>query len=343
MQTINLKVAHQFIKDIAVDAREPIMVWGQPGVGKSELVAQITEEYGAVMCDVRLSQYDSVDLRGIPDVDRVAKLTDWVPPSTLPFKGNKHFDETQMCFLFLDELTSASQSVQAAAYQLINDRGVGEHELHDNVIVIAAGNRDGDRGATNRMPTPLANRFTHIEVGVDIEPFSEYAMRKGLSPVGVAFLNFRKNLLSTFDPSRPDKAFATPRTWVKALKYFANPKLSDEVRSAAMAGAVGEGPAVELMGFEKIWKSLPKISDIVKDPKGTPVSEDMATRYAVAVAISGSMDLSNVGPLHTYLIRLAPEFVVLAWKLALTRDQRLYEADEYMDLATRCKAVFSIS
>lgn len=341
MQVINLKAARDFVKYIAIEMREPVMLWGQPGVGKSEVIAQLAKEYGADLCDIRLSQYDSVDLRGIPVPDVGAMLTHWVPPSTLPFAGNDNFDPKRVCFLFLDELPNAIQGVQAAAYQLINDRACGEHKLHDNVIVIAAGNRDGDRGATNKMPTPLANRFTHTEIGVDVEVFSEYAISKGLSPVAVAFLNFRKNLLSTFDPSKPDKAFATPRTWVKAMRYFDHPTMSDHMRLVAMSGAVGEGPAVELNGFAKIWQSLPKISEIVKNPDTISISDDLSTRYAVAVMVSGSMNLENVSALHRYLKRLSADMVVLAWKLALVRDTRLYEADEYMDLSRTYKAVFA--
>lgn len=340
MLTANMKLVKSTIEHVAVRKREPLMLWGQPGAGKSEGVAQLAAKYNGELVDIRLSQYDSVDLRGIP-VPVGTELTYWVPPSTLPFKGNKNFDETRLCFLFLDEITSASQAVQAASYQLINDGGVGEHKLHDNVIIIAAGNRDGDRGATNRMPTPLANRFTHIELGVDVESFSEYAASKGMSPVGIAFLNFRKPLITTFDPSSPAKAFATPRTWSKALDYFADEEMPADVRRASMVGAVGEGPATELLGFAEVWQSLPRIKDIVADPRGIPVSDDLATRYAVAVAISGSMSLTTVTPLHTYLKRLSPEFLILAWKLALSRDASLYEADEYMELAEKYKAVFT--
>jgi hypothetical protein len=188
------------------------------------------------LCDIRLSQYDSVDLRGIPVPH--AGMTVWHAPITLPFKGNAAFSEDDVpIFLFLDEINSAAPSVAAVAYQLINDRSVGEHRLMDNVRVVAAGNREQDRGVTNRMPTPLANRFTHVEVDVDVNAWCWWAQEEGLPAEGIAFMQFRKNLLSTFDPAKPDKAFATPRSWEKALLYYADKSMPEHIKQAAMSGA----------------------------------------------------------------------------------------------------------
>lgn len=340
MHTISIPELMLFVDNVAVKLREPVMIWGQPGVGKSEAIHQLAQKHDALMCDVRLSQYDSVDLRGIPDVDKATHLTVWNAPSTLPFKGNPRFDDkVALIFLFLDEINSAQPSVAAVAYQLINDRRVGEHELMDNVVVIAAGNRDGDRGVTNRMPTPLANRFTHVEVGVSVDAWCEWATAKGLPAIGVAFLQFRKPLLSTFDPAKADKAFATPRTWYKALKYYST-AMPEQTRQAAMAGAVGDGPAAEFWGFVDVWQKMIPMSELIKNPLKVAIPEEAAMLYAVTVAVSGSMSMATIAPLHQFLLRLAPEFCVLAWQLALKRDTSLETSREFLDFAKKYKAVF---
>lgn len=338
MQVININEAKQMIRHIAVPMKEPIMFWGQPGCGKSEAVAQTAKDAGASLIDIRLSQYDSVDLRGIP-VPHENGLTVWHAPSTLPFVGNDAFSDDQMHYLFLDEINAAASSVAAVAYQLINDRQVGEHRLKDNVVVIAAGNRESDRGVTNRMPTPLANRFTHYEVGVDVDTWCEYAQSIDLPAVGIAFLQFRKPLLSTFDPSKPDKAFATPRTWVKALRYY-TADIPETVRMASITGSIGEGPAAELMGFVEVWKSMIPVDEIIADPKGVALPEELSTRYAVAVNVSGSMSPDTAAPLHTFLQRLDPEYVVLAWQLALKRDESLFGTPEFLEFSKEYRAVF---
>lgn len=344
MHSISISAMKTMIQHIGMDMREPLMFWGQPGVGKTEGVVQLCAETGGHLVDVRLSQYDSVDLRGIPGIDRGDNLTVWHAPSTLPFKGNKRFSHLQdlPIFLFLDEINSASPPVAAVAYQLVNEKRVGEHELMDNVIVIAAGNRDTDRGVTNRMPLPLANRFTHAEIVVSVDDWSLWAQKAGLPPVGVAFINFRKPLLSTFDPSKPDKAFATPRTWAKALGYYANDKMPTSTKHAAMAGAVGDGPATEFWAFVDIWSKITPIDRILKDPTGVSLPDDKepGMSYAMAVSVSGHMTKKNITPLHTYLMRLAPEYTVLGWTLAVKRDGTLDETREFIEFAKKHRAIF---
>ncbi len=367
MQVISIPDMIDTVHYVAVGQREPCMYWGKPGVGKSKgihkaavmlLAAGGLTATGKLchaagcnrLVDIRLSQYDSVDLRGIPFVDERAPtaeelryaLTTWAKPATLPFKGNPNFIEDKTpILLFLDEINSAAPSVAAVAYQLVNDRAVGEHELMDNVVVLAAGNREQDRGVTNRMPTPLANRFTHFEVDVDVDAWCFHAQEMGWSPEGVAFMQFRKPLLCTFDPGKPDKAFATPRTWEKALNYYADARMPDHIKQAAMAGAVGEGPAAEFWGFVDVWGKMPKMSDIIAKPESVPVPEEAAMRYAVAVAISGTMDHKVVPPLAIYLERMDPEFGVLAWQLALRRDPTISGTNEFIQFSKKYRAIFA--
>lgn len=340
MQVISIPDLKDMITHVGVRQREPIMAWGKPGVGKSDAVRQAAIAHGATLVDIRLSQYDSVDLRGIPVPH--AGMTVWHAPITLPFKGNSAFieDETPI-FLFLDEINSAAPSVAAVAYQLINDRAVGEHKLMDNVVVVAAGNREQDRGVTNRMPTPLANRFTHVEIDVDVDAWCYWAQEAGLHPAGIAFMQFRKPLLCTFDPSKPDKSFATPRSWKKALTYYADNQMPDHTKQAAMAGAIGEGPAAEFWGFVDVWGKMPRMEDIEAKPDKVPVPDEAAMRYAVAVAISGTMTPKNIPPFHTYLQRMDPEFAVLAWQLALRRDATVSGTKEFIEFSKKYRSIFA--
>lgn len=345
MQVISIPDMKDAITHVAVRHREPLMFWGKPGVGKSEGIKQAAVDHKAELCDIRLSQYDSVDLRGIPVP--IEDMTVWNAPITIPFMGTRNPDftsaaaEGRLIFLFLDEINSAAPSVAAVAYQLINDRAVGEHKLMDNVVVVAAGNREQDRGVTNRMPTPLANRFTHYEIDVDVDAWCFWAQQAGLPAEGVAFMQFRKPLLSTFDPAKPDKAFATPRSWRKALTYYADASMPDHTKQASMAGAIGEGPAAEFWGFVDVWLKMPKMSDIIAKPGTTPVPEEAAMRYAVSVAVSGTLDHKTVTPLSTYLERMDPEFGVLAWQLALRRDPTISGTAEFITFSKKYRAIFA--
>lgn len=341
MQKLSIPDAVAMIRWVAYDMREPVMFWGPPGIGKSEGVNEMVSEMNGIMVDVRLSQYDSVDLRGFPGVDKDTDQTVWHPPSTLPFKGNPNFPDDKPIWVFFDEINSAVPAVLAVAYQAINERRIGEFEFKDNVYIVAAGNRETDRGVTNRMPLPLANRFTHVEGVESVDAWCHWGQRTGkVPPVGIAFIQFRKVLLMTFDPANAEKAFATPRTWVKAMKYYMS-SMPENLKMAAMAGAVGDGPAGEFWGFVDVWQKMIPIQEIIKNPTTVliPGEDEMGLRYAIAVNVSGHMSKKTIAPLSAFLSRMDVELSVLAWQLALKRDTSLDQTDEFVTFAQKHKAV----
>lgn len=341
MQKLSIPDAVAMIRHTAIALEEPVMFWGAPGIGKSEGVNQMVEDLDGIMVDIRLSQYDSVDLRGFPGVEKDTDQTVWHPPSTLPFVGNDRFPDDKLVVLFLDELNSAVPAVMAVAYQLVNEKRVGEHKLKPNVRVVAAGNRETDRGVTNRMPLPLANRFTHVEGIESVDAWCLWGQRTGkVPPVGIAFMQFRKPLLMTFKPDTTEKAFATPRTWAKAMKYY-TASMPEHLKMAAMAGAVGDGPAAEFWGFVDIWQNMIPIEQIIKNPDKVPLPKEseMGLRYALTINVSGHMDKKTAKPLSVFLARLDPEFAVLAWQMAIKRDDQLDQTPEFMDFAKKHKGV----
>jgi hypothetical protein len=265
----------------------------------------------------------------------------------MPFIGNDAFPDDQPILLMFDELNSAQDDgVLAVCYQIINERRCGEHMLKPNVRIIAAGNRETDRGVTRRMPTPLANRFTHAEVAPDPEAVVYHFQQVGLPRLCLGFLLFRKPLLSTFDPAKPDKAFATPRTWEKAFRYWADDQLPETIRAAAISGAVGEGPASEFLAFTQLAGRVVPISRILSDPRGAPLPEDEGMCWAVSMNVSGEMTKKNATPLAKYMERIGedrrfgPEYVIAAWQLALKRDDTLDETPEFMTMARTYRAAF---
>lgn len=346
MNPVSADDLKDIIRHVAVRRRKPIFVWGKPGIGKSQIVAQVAAEFGCdesnnQFVDIRLGQYDSVDLRGIP-VPHDDGTTVWNMPATLPFKGNKKFNaKAKYIFIFFDEMNGAEKNVLGVTYQILQDRRVGEHVLMDNVVIICAGNRETDRGVTSRMPTPVANRLKHFELIEDPDAVCFHFQELGLPAVGIAFIQFRKNLLSTFNPASPNKAFATPRSWESALQDFADEKMPDKIKRQSILGTIGKGPALEFFGFVEIWHKVIPVSKIVKDPMGVELPKEESMRYATAVNISGSLDLKNCGPLHKFLSRMEPTYCILAWHLAVKRDKSLFATNEYLKMANEYKEVFA--
>ncbi len=271
--------------------------------------------------------------------------TVWNVPAVLPFKGVKQFAGiTDPIYWFLDEVNAAQLPVLAVAYQIILDRCCGEHELMDNVIIVAAGNREGDKGVTTRMPQPLANRFAHVEVVADVNAVGEYFQSIGVPPECIAFLHFRKVLLNTYEAAikSGDKAFATPRSWEVAFDFYRDRgTVSEKVIRAAVAGAVGVGQATEFLNFVQVWEKVIPIKQILADPSSCPIPDEPSMRYAVAMNCSGSMEEDTVDALHTYLSRMDPEFVVMAWQLAIKRQPKLFTTAAFLKFSKQYRAVFS--
>lgn len=330
MQVINIPTMKSMIRHLGVAKHRPLWFRGRSGIGKTEAIHEVAAELGAVMCDIRVSQYEGIDFRGIPDIQQ--GMTVWNLPATLPFKGNPKFSEDGApIFLFLDEADQGEPSTAAVCYQLINERRVGEHILMDNVVLVAASNLATDRGVHNRVPSPLNNRFTHAELVADVKPWSAWAAKAGYHAGLIGFLNFRSELLHTFDPNNPQIAFATPRSWSFVNSDMEDPNLTNEVRIAAMSGSVGEGPAVELTAFLEIMASIVPIEEIIANPTKVAVSDKLDMQWAMATHVAGHMTKDNATPLHTFLSRLEPEMVVMAWTLALNRDEDIVDSDAFLN------------
>ncbi|MEZ5542731.1 MAG: MoxR family ATPase [Pseudomonadota bacterium] len=258
----------------------PVMLWGPPGVGKSQMVAQVAERHGMPVIDIRLSQMEPSDLRGIPF--RAEGHVEWAVPAMLP-DAQRHGAQG---ILFLDEITSVPPSVSAAAYQLILDRRLGAYTVPDGWAIFAAGNRQGDRGVTYTMPAPLANRFSHFEVDVNLDDWVAWAYAHDIDERLIAFLRFRPELLFEFDPAHNPVAFPSPRSWEfahRALHKFGDlPGLLTE----ALQACVGQAAGIELSAFIEHLDKLPDIDAIVRGEK-VRVPKETDLQYAVAAALVG--------------------------------------------------------
>lgn len=343
MQVISLPTMKSMIAQIGIKKRRPLYFHGPSGVGKSEGVHQSALENEGTIVDIRVSQYESVDFRGIPDIQQ--GTTVWNMPATLPFKGNPKFemcDADKPIILFLDEVNQGDPSVLSVLYQLINDRRVGEHELLDNVAMICAGNRAKDRGVMTKFPAPLSNRMTHAELQADIQSWSGWAAKAGVSPTLIGFLNFRSELLHTFDEDKPVSVFATPRSWTFANDDFLDETLSTEVKTASLIGSVGDGPATELLGFVEIMHSLVPIEQIIANPEGVSVETRLDLQWAMATHVSSHMAKNdNIAPLHKYLTRMEPEMTALAWTMAIGRDPDVCDTSTFLyEYAPQYRSVF---
>lgn len=276
IRTVTPKAATRAVNK-AIKHRRPIMLWGPPGIGKSDIVKQIGESTNRPVIDIRLALWDPTDIKGMPYLtdDGVMK---WANPSELPS------DFASNAIIFLDEIVSAPPAVQAAAYQLILNRRVGEYQLPPNVDIVAAGNREGDRGVTFKMPAPLSNRFIHLEMTVNFDDWLDWAVNNDIHPEVVGYLSFAKQDLFDFDPKGASRAFATPRSWCFVSDLLKDDD-QDETLSDLTSGAIGDGLCAKFMAHRKICSKMPKPIDILEGKVTELKIKEVSAMYALTVSL----------------------------------------------------------
>jgi len=316
-----------------IKIQRPVFMWGPPGIGKSDIVKQIGEEYEREVVDVRLSLWEPTDIKGIPYYNGQANTMSWAPPAELPT------DEDSTAILFLDELNSAAPATQAAAYQLILNRRVGTYVLPKGVSIVAAGNRETDKGVTYRMPAPLANRFVHIELKTDYEDWLQWATINRVHEQVVGYVGFAKQDLYDFDPKSASRAFATPRSWSFVSELLQDDDLPENTLTDLVAGAIGEGLAVKFMAHRKVAKQMPKPEDILAGKVKKCDIKEISAMYSLTVSMCYELQTAHEKKVKDWdsmadnffgfmMDNFPTELVVMGAKVALTNYQLPFDASK---------------
>jgi len=335
-RTVGPKAAKKAIQK-GFSKRRPIFLWGPPGIGKSDIVKQLGEDLGAHVIDVRLSLWEPTDIKGIPYFDSNSNKMVWAPPSELPDADMAA--QHKNIILFLDEMNSAPPAVQAAAYQLVLNRRVGTYHLPDNVLIVAAGNREADKGVTYRMPAPLANRFIHLEMAVSWDDYSFWATENRIHKDVVGYLTFSKKDLYDFDPKSTSRAFATPRSWTFVSELLEDEDSDENTLTDLISGAVGEGLALKFMAHRKHSSKMPNPTDILKGKVKKMETKEISAMYSLAVSLCYELkDASDknakdwndqVNCFFEFIMKnFETELVIMATKLALTQYNLPLDPDE---------------
>lgn len=305
-----------------------IMLWGPPGAGKSQAVRQISKRIQeetnkkTVVTDVRLLLFNPIDLRGIPTANAEKTLAIWLRPQIFQMDDS----DDVINILFLDEISAAPQSVQAAAYQITLDRRVGEHELPDNCIVIAAGNRTTDKSVAFKMPKALANRLMHFEVQIECSSWLKWALSNGIHFDVIDYIKNNESALMRFDAPSEELAFATPRTWemVSDILNYVSEDI-DQVRNM-IAGLIGVREMVSFTNWIKLHGEMPSIEKIFqgietrkpKSPEGYYTLITMMKDYATM----HKDEMDKIRNSIVYAVKLPTDYSV-----ALIKDYMDIEPD----------------
>lgn len=298
---LKIAVGHSILR------KRPLFIWGQPGIGKSEIVAEVAKEQNRPLIDIRLPLMEPTDIRGIPylrevkvynkdgelvrdelNVPLTEKIFQWSTPSDLPT------DEGSRALVFFDEMSAAPPSVQAATYQIILNRRIGNYIMPNEVAIIAAGNRVKDKGVAYNMPMPLANRFTHLTLEADKDDWMEWAIQHRVHKDIVGYIGFQGGDLNQFTPNSESYAFATPRSWYFASELIqeigpegklVDTSLPSDVLGDMVKGTVGEAIGIKFMTYRAQAANLPQARDVLSGKVTKLNTKQIDVMYALTTAL----------------------------------------------------------
>ena len=312
-------------------------VQGQPGVGKSAIVAEYAKEIAAQFRDVRLAYFAPQDIQGYPylqDEGGGRKTMRFSIPAFWPTEDN--------CVVALEEYNCATRSVQNVSLQLLNERRIGEHILPDKAFVCLLGNRAEDRVNIEKLSSAVVNRICNIRVELDLNGWISWAQKNGIEPLITSFLRFRPELLTTFDGAKWNGVdnFASPRTWEKASKIMQN-STDRHIRHVLLDGVLGSGAANEFLGFIAVYEKLPDLDGVLLNPDKSDVPTDPSTIYATCAGLAKRVKPKTMGALLTYLGRMPREFNVFGVKTAVTHNKSLMNTEAFTTFVTNNEGLFN--
>ena len=317
----------QLVTELRANARAniPTMIWGPPGIGKSQIVYQTAEALNAKLFELRANLFDPVDVRGglkvVEQQDGTYKTKYGIP------EDYPESDYTGNVVLLVDELPNAPKATQNALLQLILDKKIGTYTLPPGTAIVAAGNRSIDRAAVHEMPTPVKNRFAHYEVEPNVDDWAAWAIRKGINPTIISFVRYRPTLLHSLD-SR-ENAFPTGRAWEmvdRKLPYMGS--MPDD-EFYGVASIIGDGPAGEFIAFKQTADKMPDLDKIISSPHSVNVPDDPSILFAVSGGLAARSDENNFKDIMAYAKRMPAEYQVVLVRDSLAKDRDLVKTPAF--------------
>lgn len=299
------------------------MIWGGPGIGKSDIPQQVADDLNMTLLDFRANLFDPVDVRGIPHIRQVKesgkRFTSWATPDVFPIVER----DGERGLLFIDELPTAPPATQNAFLQLLLTRQVGDYKMPSGWSIVSAGNRLTDSAAVYQMPSPVRNRLAHYELEPTLDDWVEWAFKNNIDPSVIAFIQYRPNLLNAFNAD--EYAFATPRSWSfvsKKLSVYTD-DVSEELIFYGVSALVGDGAAGEFVAFKQIADKLPDIDAIIANPDLYKKDDNPALLYALANALASRATEDKMENILKVTKKMPIEFQVVLVKGCLAKDKSL--------------------
>lgn len=288
---------------VAVQHNQPALLVGQPGIGKSDIVAQLSKALDADVILTHPGLCDPTHAKGLPWPDPATGTAQFLPYGDL----HRALNATKRTIWFLDDFGQASQATQASFMQLLLAREVMQRKLPDCVTFVAATNRRADKAGVTGILSAVISRFAMI-LGLQpsLSDWTQWAYANSVHPLVIAFLQFRPELFNTFEANSEIENYACPRTWYKLSCMLDDVlRLPPELHAAAFCGSVGPAVAGEFAAFTRVYAQLPDPHAVLLSPDTAKIPAATDAKYALALALVSIVTEATLPALGRYAQRWA--------------------------------------
>jgi len=299
---------------LCVKVKEPCLVVGPPGIGKSDVINQVRLglNYDLILSTPVTS--DQTDAKGFPYCYQSsdgsgAVWADFIPYGDLRFAMNA----TRPTIWFIDDLGQASPAVQAAYMQLLLAREVSGHKISDLVTFVAATNDRKHRAGVLGILEPVKSRFASIfQLKEHVDDFCQFCYTNGVIESIPAYVRFNSKHLLDFNPNGDMEASPSPRTWAKLSKLLKELGNSHPlIRQRIVASAIGEGASIPYCSFEKIHGRLQDVDTIIRYPDTFVPPRAADEMYAIASSIAMRASLDTIDNIVMLTERMPPQYATI--------------------------------
>ncbi len=310
-----------------------LMIDGQPGIGKSDLFAQVTDaliDAGELDHAITLhpAVADPTRYDGHAVYDRDDKQARHVPYAELAWLVG--LPESARVAVLVDDLGQATPAVQNALMHLLLSQEINGQRIRCRVAWVACTNRKGDRANVRGISEPVKGRFhSLLHLTPDLGSWLEWAARSGVPWEMIAFVKFRPEVLSAWEPTSDIRNTPTPRTIARAADILRCEDLPPECLLPALAGAIGERFASELVAYLKVVDDMPSIDGILLRPDTAPVPAEPGVTWATCAALAARTTRQTAPAVMQYVARMPAEFAVFAIKSAVLTTPGITNTREF--------------
>lgn len=304
-------------KELSKERAREFVEWNRLSREKKQEVYEYPEKY-FVLIDERLSEYDSSDIKGLPNFKDGEETIDWKIPFWAKFLTLENSDGV----VFFDEINLATPLVISSVYKIIYDRIVNDSPINKNWLIIGAGNREEDRAFTHTLPAPVRDRGGEVElVTPTVDDWTVWASQNGIDSRIIGFVNFKPSSMSNVDFNDTQK-FTTTRGLERLSCLIKGEKLGGKFELICCS-AIGEGIAKEFIAFCKIQEKL-NLDDIIKNPDKIKDVEEISIKYFLVSAFAEKYKDKKIK--FDVVMKASevfdeinnPEFVALLWRLCVS-------------------------